>query len=178
MVNGTEKAGASDAGSEEPPRPPPGLRLGLAAAGMGKGGKTGKAYNEEQNEKLRKGEITGEEIVRQADQSASNGAAPRSETSGGGDAAEKNAGAVEAAQSQIDATDPTTTADPSDVRVTASTDAPEAAEGADAARPSEVNMTTAEHDSQPDSEDLLSPATAAQPEAKEKEPDLEEIPDL
>jgi hypothetical protein len=49
-------------------KPPAGARLGLAAAGVGQGGKTGKELNDELSARLKSGEIDGEEIVRRGEE--------------------------------------------------------------------------------------------------------------
>lgn len=66
----------------------------------------GKELNEEQNEKLRNGEITGQEIVRQADEPAVRVGQGADEMEAQVSQAEQG-DAVEASQGQADPTDPT-----------------------------------------------------------------------
>ena len=52
---------------------PGNARIGLAGAGAGTGGKSGTELSDSLTAKLKSGEISGEEIVRQADERAQNG---------------------------------------------------------------------------------------------------------
>jgi hypothetical protein len=149
---------------------------------VGKGGKTGKAFNDEQNDKLLKGEVSGEEIVRLADEPPRNGAAAVAQVDGEENAAgpEGDAAAIEAAQSHIDTTDPTATVD-SELRSTHKTRddaASDVVQNTAAAGSTETSTIPVESESQHVQKDSPSDTVEEQPEPRGKEANLEEIPDL
>lgn len=78
-TNGLSSSDGSSGGNGTKQQPPaqravlPGMRIGLAGAGAGKGGKMGKEYNDELSAKLKTGEMTGQDVVDQADGQTSGG---------------------------------------------------------------------------------------------------------